>query len=237
MKAPIAMKAFIAEVAGKNASPSRGACGTDVPIQFETVTRSRCHRVRPIIGCRFAMDTVSDGRIAICDCLLRFANRVSTKLHWGETGGDSSHKHGPQSPGRPSGRELGIRTVEGGPARLKQNAAAGTRIGRDSGASELRIAICYGMRGFANWDKAGAGPWPRRRSRQRPRGQSWQRGLTGGRSVCRRVLAALCGRWGRQSDRSDPGVGLLSVSHQGNDQQIQALFKHCRVRPSESADP
>jgi hypothetical protein len=119
----------------------------------------RCRRARPIINCRFATDTVSNGRIAICDCLLRFANRVSTKLHWGETGGDSPHKHGPQSTWRPSGRELGIRTVEHTSQfeRCAQNADR-TVIGRDSGASELRIAICYGMRGFANWDKQEPAP-------------------------------------------------------------------------------
>jgi hypothetical protein len=50
--------------------------------------------------------------------------------------------------------------------RLSSNVAPRTRIGRDSGASELRIAICYGLRGFANWDKAGAGPWPHHRSRR-----------------------------------------------------------------------
>jgi hypothetical protein len=204
------MKASVAEAARRDASPSGAVCDTDAPISFETVTRGRCRRVRPIIGCRFAMDTLSNGRIAICDCLLRFANRMSMKPNYGETGGDSSHKHGRQSPWRPVGRELGIRTVEGGPARLKQNAAAGTRIGRDGGASELRIAICYGMRGFANWDKAEAGPWPRCRSHQRPRGQSPQRGPTGKRSVCRGVLATLSGRWGRQFDRIEPWRGTSS---------------------------
>ena len=45
---------------------------------------------------------MSDGRIAICDCLLRFANRVAMKPNCGETAGDSSHKHGHQSVWWPS---------------------------------------------------------------------------------------------------------------------------------------
>jgi hypothetical protein len=42
------------------------------------------------------------------------------------------------------------------------------------------------------------------RSRRTPRGQSRQRGSTGGRSVCRGVLAPLCGRRCRQFDRIEP---------------------------------
>jgi hypothetical protein len=105
------MKASVADAAGKDAVPSGTARDTRALICFCAVIQGLCRRVCPIISCRFARPQCPRP-IAVCYCLLRFANRVSTKLNWGETGGDSSHKHGPQSPWRPVGRELGIRTIE-----------------------------------------------------------------------------------------------------------------------------
>jgi hypothetical protein len=141
-------------------------------------------------------------RIAICDCLLRFANRVSTKLNWGETGGDSSHKHGPQSPWRPVGRELGIRTVEK-EARLVSSRML--RPGRGSGETAERVSFesrfateCAGLQiGTRQEPPLAASPL----TSETERGQSRQRALTAGRSVCRRVLATLCGGPRRQFDQ------------------------------------
>jgi hypothetical protein len=49
-----------------DASPTGTTCDTRAPIVVSSVMRGRCRRVRPIIGCRFAADTVSDGQIAVC---------------------------------------------------------------------------------------------------------------------------------------------------------------------------
>jgi hypothetical protein len=70
---------------------------------------------RLTVFARFIADTMSDVPIVVCYCLLRFANRVAMKSNRDETGVAASHKHGRQSPWRPSERELGIRTIEESP--------------------------------------------------------------------------------------------------------------------------
>jgi hypothetical protein len=55
-----AMKVPVAGAAGKDRSPSEAVRDTDAPIKIQTVTRGRCRRVGPIIGCRFATATMSD---------------------------------------------------------------------------------------------------------------------------------------------------------------------------------
>jgi hypothetical protein len=55
-----AMKASVAESAGRDASPSGAACDTHASIFFQTVTQGLCCRVRPMISCRFATATMSD---------------------------------------------------------------------------------------------------------------------------------------------------------------------------------
>jgi hypothetical protein len=67
-----------------------------------------------------------------------------------------------------------------------------------------------GLMSFSPSIEANVRPWPSRRSTLRvgrsgrsPRDQSRQGASTGGRSVCRGVLAPLCGRRGRRSDRID----------------------------------
>jgi hypothetical protein len=90
--------------------------------------------------------------------LRRFANRAVMKPNRDEIEGEASHKHGPQSSWLPQDASSGSGRSKRGPARLKQHAAAGTRIGRDSEASELRIAVCYGMPQFANQDEQEPAP-------------------------------------------------------------------------------
>jgi hypothetical protein len=53
------MKAPVADVAVRDASPIGAARDTDAPIFFQSVTQGRCRRSRPIISCRFAMVTMS----------------------------------------------------------------------------------------------------------------------------------------------------------------------------------
>jgi hypothetical protein len=55
---------------------------------------------------------MSNGRIAICDGLRRFANRAVMKPNRDEIEGEASHNHGRQSAWRPERRELGISTIE-----------------------------------------------------------------------------------------------------------------------------
>ena len=54
-----AMKAPVADTTGKDAAPSGAACDIRAPIYFCAVTRGSCRRVRPIISCPFATDTMS----------------------------------------------------------------------------------------------------------------------------------------------------------------------------------
>jgi hypothetical protein len=64
-----AMKAPVANAAGKDASPSVVACDTRAPIYFCAVTRGRCRRLRLVIRCQFATATMS----AVARRLLLFA--------------------------------------------------------------------------------------------------------------------------------------------------------------------
>ena len=143
------MKAPVADAAGKDASPSGTARDTDAPIIVQTVTRGRCRRVRPIISCRFAADTVSDGRIAICYCLLRFANRAAMKPNRDESGAGACSRTWPPKPlaarrtrardqdDRREARLVSVRMLR--PER-------GFDVGTDRKAFESRFAtVCAGL--------------------------------------------------------------------------------------------
>jgi hypothetical protein len=131
------MKAPVADAAGKDASRSRTTRDTHVPIIIQTVTRGRCRHVRLIISCRFATATMSNGRIANCYCLLRFANRWWNTRSATKAGVDACHECSPQSPWRPSERELGIRTIEERPG-SSQFECCGEEAGSTWGRTKWR---------------------------------------------------------------------------------------------------
>jgi hypothetical protein len=58
-----------------------------------------------------------------------------------------------KAPGGPQDASSGSGRSKRGPARLSSNAAGRTRIGRGDGLNGGRIAVCYGLRGFANQDE------------------------------------------------------------------------------------
>ena len=88
---------------------SAGAC----PISTSPwVTRGRCRRVRPLISCRFAMATMSDGRIANCYCLLRFVNLRRRSQIATRTGVGPCHERDRRSPWLSAGRAIEIRSTE-----------------------------------------------------------------------------------------------------------------------------
>jgi len=82
--------------------PSRTALrhGCD-PLSLTRSRKARRLHGHPIVGSRFVVDTVSDGRLAVCCCLLRFANRRAMKPNRDASGVGACHERDRQSPWLP----------------------------------------------------------------------------------------------------------------------------------------
>jgi hypothetical protein len=104
----------------------------------------------PDISCRFATATMSNGRIAICDCLLRFANLLSKKPNRVDGGAEFDRIHNRQRPWRRAGREIGSRTIEGRPGSSEIECGGQNTNSTWALTKGGRIAVCYAWRGFAN---------------------------------------------------------------------------------------
>jgi hypothetical protein len=150
-----AMKASVAHAAGIYASPSGAALGHGCAHLIrddharQAPSRPPDHQL-PIHNGHHVQGPNRD--------LRRFATVCKSGVDEAALGRECRHDRtvnmAAKAPAGSQDASSGSGRSKRGPARLKQNAAAGTRIGRDSGASELRIAICYGMRGFAiSWDR------------------------------------------------------------------------------------
>ena len=116
------MKASVADAAGT-------APDTHAPIHICRSRGRESTTARSTVGSQFAADAVSDGRIAICYCLLRFANRASSQPSLGESEVYVCPRTWPPKPLAARRTRAGIGTIAGGPACLGSNVAAGTRIG------------------------------------------------------------------------------------------------------------
>jgi hypothetical protein len=113
------------------------------------------------------MATMSNGRIAICCCLLRFANRAANKATRNERSAAAARDHDRQSSWRPAGRELGIGTIKERPG-SSQFECCGQDADWTRGRTEWRPN--RGLLRFARVCKsgrAGAGLWSSRRSSPR----------------------------------------------------------------------
>jgi hypothetical protein len=153
-----AMKAPVADGARKDGSPSGTTSDTCACINVSTVTPGRCRRVRQIISCRFATVTMSNGRIAICYGLLRFANRLATKPNRDKNRAGHYSLMGRQSAWLPAGRELGIRTIEERPDSPQFDCCGQNANSPGGRLRQLRAAVCYGMHEFAKRDEQEPSP-------------------------------------------------------------------------------
>jgi hypothetical protein len=64
-------------------SAEQAACDTNAHIKIKTVTRGTCRRVRPIISCRFTMDTVSTAArrpASACGSITDFQRQITAVL-------------------------------------------------------------------------------------------------------------------------------------------------------------
>ncbi len=169
------MKASVADAAGT-------APDTHAPIHICRSRGRESTTARSTVGSQFAADAVSDGRIAICYCLLRFANRASSQPSLGESEVYVCPRTWPPKPLAARRTRAGIGTIAGGPACLGFECCGRNADRGDDGASELRIAVCYGLRGSANRERG---------SCLTPPDPTWCQSSSSLRSSCAAVFSAM----------------------------------------------
>ncbi len=123
--------------------------------------------------------STAKSRFAAVRYALQIERRVSGTVT--ETEPVFAREHHRRSPWLPAERELGIRTTKRRPGSSQIECGGENADRGDDGASELRIAVCYGLRGFANRERG---------SCLTPPDPSWCQSSSSLRSSCAAVFGA-----------------------------------------------